>query len=415
MRIRVCEINSDNKTTYAILYEDGTMLLSTDCKNLDEWCGGPLWDVFTHSQETELLSATLYGGRQRWDEGGILYMSLWNAENTRNLAMVGDDSRLQVYDVTLARKAKDSPHPERVFSAIFRPSTELKSKICMRLVSTGNNLDEGLYLLYPNGTMNSSLHLNIRFPKDCQKVLGIIRSPAKAIFGTSDTGERWDRVPESNRPILSDVESWGADIGRTVLAIDTEARLFVVDPTLMHTLDVGAASPLPQLSLDEEGPRITKITLKAYSYILILSGLVDDYFYRVNLDPDTVRNYVLGWPIENRSLEQKMKTRVKALQSTIGTNMRRTRTDAPSEEAKEWFGFPFVLSEPDVDGRKAGNEGRKFPVFYPGDDEYERNQGNMKDPCLPMYPRFMQNQSSYIPVPFTFELRRWYRENKQYL
>lgn len=408
MKVRLVRITGDYRPArYAMLYPDGTMMLGLDFSNARKKADAPnreisrkvLRDMFALANEPEKLSALNYGEEMRWNECGVDDMSLWGLPQYRNAAIITDDNRLLVLDEELEKYASDPTQEEANYPV--RPSVQPDRPLQLRLLQTKRNLRNGLYLLYRDGSMDSTLCLDEARPADSREFLQLLFAPETVSARTSRTDERWDAPVEGSATPFTDMGAWGPADARTLLAIDGLGHMVVKDTALLSTLNM-AYNARPEVTENA----ISTVTVRQYVAIAFFNHILDDKLRSSYINPLDVRKYLLGDdtldPELAKTIEKKLYTLRCALLNIIKKNIKGNFSDAD----KIWRGFPFANDlDPSTESGRVLQV--QMPIYRPGDAEYYRNGGNGKDPCLPMYPYQLMYRETYCPVHLTEESMNW--------
>lgn len=424
MKMRLVRISIPReRPVYALLYQDGTMLKDMNLNSIkfswqranrdrDVWA---VVDFLSNTDHPEKLSANKYSNVTnpvpvpstedlqtrkplssicRWDitpDGDKLDdMSCWGGSRVSNLIVLDDNNRLIVNSdeaFVLCRDARKAavnedfqPEPDQVHS---------HAPLKMRLVRTQDNLREGVYLLYPDGTMDSSLSISEADPKSCMRIFDILENYKTGELGTSETGERWDTDS-------TDMSSWGGAYAVNAFVITADNKLILTDPSLLMTLCMRKKSVIAN---GETRPEY--VTLKQYCDICLQLGLYDDRFTNCKNPID------MSDPEE---LKKRLRTEYIRL-------LELAKRCADRDEGKDdkntdnWKGFPkgAVMRVPRVsgDGNKTFNT-YYLKIYYPDDDNmaygYTANGGTGAVACLPRFAERIDNPNSYKPVRLTEEM-----------
>lgn len=420
MKMRVVRTNAtQDGLSYAILYPDGTMLRDMNLstlkyasqrahRNRDVWA---LWEFLAGNIKPEHLSANRYANVEikagekslkekkskrplskieRWDtapDGSkIDDMAIWGCNRVQNQIVLTDDNKLIIYNENLIAASVDSKpmnnsvdcEPDE--SEIHRPQP-----MKMRLIKTKDNLREGMYLLYADGTLDTSIKIDELEHDGCKPVFAALEAPENVDKLTSRTGERWDVD-------TTDMSAWGGPDAVNEFVITGDGKLHLFDSSLLVTLQLAQRA---ELAVPEK-PHF--IPLAQYAQICMDKGLLNDKF-------------VNAYGIEMREAtpeqkEERMKMECIHLMSIAKKCVARdTKTGDGYTDVNKGFNKGAVSNVFKFETAKSGikKSSYYFKVYYPEDTlEYAHNQGAEDGvACLPMYPVRVNDQSTYKPVILT--------------
>lgn len=411
------------RPVYALLYQDGTMLKDMNLNSIkyawqranrdrDVWA---VIDFLSNTNHPEYLSANRYSNVKntvpvpseketltrkplssicRWDitsDGEKLEdMSVWGGSKVSNIIVLEDNNRLVVYDEDVFNLCKDAR--KTAVNEDFQPDIDKvhsPAPLKMRLVKTQDSIREGICLLYPDGTMDSSLSITESNPESCGKIFNILENYSKGEFGTSETGERWDTDG-------IDMSSWGGVNAVNEFVITADNKLIVMDPTLLLTLRMRKKSVIEN---GESRPEY--VTVKQYCDICLQLGLYDDKFRSgkkpIDMsDPAALKRRLHVENIRLLELLKQCADRDEGKDTKIYEN---------------WKGFPkgAVMRTARVSGNGEKTYNSYYlKIYYPDEDNipygYSYNNGGEAVACLPRYPQRISDISTYEPVRLTEEM-----------
>lgn len=414
--------------TYALLYSDGTMLKDMnlskskyawqrECRDRDVYA---VYDFITNCNHPEQLSANKYSkldnkiptplnddreGKRllssitRWDitsDGEKLDdIASWGGNRVTDMIVLDDDNHLIIKNENVmisclqakATCVDDNFVPE---ANALHTSAPLK----MRLVKTGESLRDGMYLLYQDGTMDSTISVSETNPDALAKLRDILNAYSNGVPCTSVTGERWDSY-------CKDMACWGGTDAVNEILITGDGKIMIFDPSLLLTMRMQRTTVA-----ENNQSRPEYITLRQYCDVCLKLGMYDDKF-REGKKPIDMQ--------DPDALQERMRVEYIRMLGIAKKSVARDNCEDDGY-AESWKGFPrgavtatARIKDDDAKGRNT----YFIKIYYPdatnADDAkwYITNGGDGVNPCLPRYPYLISSESEYEPVLLDNDTWQW--------
>lgn len=414
--------------TYALLYLDGTMIKDMnlsrikyawqrECRDRDVFA---VFDFIANCNHPEQLSALKYSklenkipapsnddreGKRllstiaRWDitpDGEKLDdIASWGGSRVTNMIVLDDDNHLIISNENILVSCLQAK-PTGVDQDFVPDMAALHSPapLKMRLVRTGENMREGVYLLFEDGTMDSSISISETNPESLNKLRKVINNYCNGVSCTSETGERWDTY-------YRDMACWGGANAINVMLVTNDGKMIVSDPALLLTLRMQRTSVV-----ENSKSRPEYITLRQYCDICLKLGLYDDKF-RGGKKPIDMRDPV--------ALKERMRVEYIRI---LGVAKKSAARDSHEGDGylQSWQGFPAGAITTAARIPDNADKGRKtyfVKIYYPDANNksdagwYFRSKGDGVNPCLPRYPYEIGDESRYEPVILSGDIWQW--------